>query len=215
MREGFGTTFLRRRISFIEGSNVTISVSDDAGSEEVDVTISASSSGPTAGDGIDVSGTQVSADVSDFAGGGLEDDGANNLRRQALTNEVTASAGSNSCTVTRSTNFAWTGQHAFSTRFSLTGVTSVGAGNNVSIGNANVVNFTSGSTLTGMVPAGTGHKVLMVNSTGSTITVQPNTTSSASNQIDGAGNMSFFDGQLAAGWYNGSRWIITLRPDAV
>ena len=34
----------------------------------------------TAGDGIDLSGLQLSADVSDFAGTGLEDDGANNLR---------------------------------------------------------------------------------------------------------------------------------------
>jgi len=40
-----GSTFLRRRINLIEGSNVTLTVADDSGSEEVDVTIAASSSG--------------------------------------------------------------------------------------------------------------------------------------------------------------------------
>lgn len=37
-----GSTFLRRRINLIEGSNVTLTVADDSGSEEVDVTIAAS-----------------------------------------------------------------------------------------------------------------------------------------------------------------------------
>src|SRR5690606_37723665 len=34
----------------------------------------------TAGDGIDIASDVISADVSDFAGAGLEDDGSNNLR---------------------------------------------------------------------------------------------------------------------------------------
>jgi hypothetical protein len=40
-----GSTFSRRRINFIEGSGVTLTVADDSGNEEVDVTIAA-----TAGD---------------------------------------------------------------------------------------------------------------------------------------------------------------------
>lgn len=35
----------RRRLNFIEGSNITLTVSDDAGNEEIDVTIAASGSG--------------------------------------------------------------------------------------------------------------------------------------------------------------------------
>ena len=39
------TVGTRRRINFIEGSNITLTIADDAGSEEVDVTINASGSG--------------------------------------------------------------------------------------------------------------------------------------------------------------------------
>ena len=42
VRKSSGTTYKRRRINFIEGANVTLTVGDDAGSEEVDVTIAAS-----------------------------------------------------------------------------------------------------------------------------------------------------------------------------
>ena len=38
----------RRRLNLIEGSNITLTVTDDAGNEEVDVTIAASSSGSAA-----------------------------------------------------------------------------------------------------------------------------------------------------------------------
>lgn len=47
------TTGTRRRINFIEGSNVTLTVTDDAGNEEVDVTIAASAGGGA----VDGSGT--------------------------------------------------------------------------------------------------------------------------------------------------------------
>lgn len=40
-----GSTFLRRRVNFIEGSNVTLTVADDSGNEEVDVTIASSGGG--------------------------------------------------------------------------------------------------------------------------------------------------------------------------
>lgn len=43
-----GSTFTRRRVNLIEGSNVTLTVADDAGSDEVDVTITASGSSPGA-----------------------------------------------------------------------------------------------------------------------------------------------------------------------
>jgi hypothetical protein len=41
-KNGAGSTFSRRRINFIEGSGVTLTVADDSGNEEVDVTIAAS-----------------------------------------------------------------------------------------------------------------------------------------------------------------------------
>jgi len=40
-----GSVFTRRRLNLIEGNNVTLTVADDAGSEEVDVTITASGGG--------------------------------------------------------------------------------------------------------------------------------------------------------------------------
>ncbi len=43
-----GSTFTRRRLNLIEGSNVTLTVADDSGDEEVDVTIAASSGGSSA-----------------------------------------------------------------------------------------------------------------------------------------------------------------------
>lgn len=48
-----GSTFERRRLNLIEGSNVTLTVADDSGSEEVDVTIAAAGgSGAVATDAI-------------------------------------------------------------------------------------------------------------------------------------------------------------------
>lgn len=41
------TVGTRRRINFVEGANVTLTVADDAGNEEVDVTIAAASGGST------------------------------------------------------------------------------------------------------------------------------------------------------------------------
>jgi hypothetical protein len=40
-----GSVFTRRRLNFIEGTNVTLTVSDDAGNDEVDITINASGGG--------------------------------------------------------------------------------------------------------------------------------------------------------------------------
>lgn len=42
-----GSTFLRRRLNLIEGTGVTITVSDDSGNEEVDVTIDAAGGAPS------------------------------------------------------------------------------------------------------------------------------------------------------------------------
>jgi hypothetical protein len=42
-----GSTFTRRRLNLIEGTNVTLTVADDSGDEEVDVTIAASGGGGT------------------------------------------------------------------------------------------------------------------------------------------------------------------------
>lgn len=48
-----GSTFQRRRLNLIEGSNITLTVADDSGSEEVDITIAASggSGGTTVAEG--------------------------------------------------------------------------------------------------------------------------------------------------------------------
>src|SRR5262245_38864657 len=64
------TVGTRRRINFIEGSNVTLTVADDAGNEEVDVTIAAAGGG----------------------GGGMADPGANGIMvRTALNVSVARS----------------------------------------------------------------------------------------------------------------------------
>jgi len=42
-----GSDFERQRLNLVEGSNITLTVSDDAGNNEVDVTIASSSSAPT------------------------------------------------------------------------------------------------------------------------------------------------------------------------
>jgi hypothetical protein len=51
------TVGTRRRVNFIEGSNVTLTIADDAGNEEIDVTINASTTGgsePSDGDKGDI-----------------------------------------------------------------------------------------------------------------------------------------------------------------
>lgn len=48
-RNSGATVGTRRRINFIEGTNVTLTVTDDAGNEEVDVTIAASGGGSASG----------------------------------------------------------------------------------------------------------------------------------------------------------------------
>jgi hypothetical protein len=48
-----GSVFSRRRLNFIEGTNVTLTVADDAGNEEVDITIAASGGGGGAPDSAD------------------------------------------------------------------------------------------------------------------------------------------------------------------
>jgi len=40
-----GTVFVRPRINLIEGSNVTLTVSDDASDNEIDITIASSAAG--------------------------------------------------------------------------------------------------------------------------------------------------------------------------
>lgn len=49
-----GSTFTRKRLNLIEGSNVTLTVADDSVNDEIDITIAAASGGsasePTASD---------------------------------------------------------------------------------------------------------------------------------------------------------------------
>src|ERR1043165_5408715 len=59
-----GSEFKRRRVNFIEGSNVTLTVADDSANNEVDVTIAASSGGTPGG-----SDTQIQFnDLGSFGG---------------------------------------------------------------------------------------------------------------------------------------------------
>ena len=85
-----GTVFTRRQLNFIEGTNVTLTVADDAGNDEVDITIASSGSGSgiaveedgtEEGTGIDrlnfstnlnvsVSGTEATITADSGGGGG-------------------------------------------------------------------------------------------------------------------------------------------------
>lgn len=68
-------------LNFVDGTNTTAVVTDSGlGVASVAINADLSSVTYTAGDGIDLASNVFSADVSDFAGAGLEDDGANNLR---------------------------------------------------------------------------------------------------------------------------------------
>ena len=51
-----GSTFTRRRVNLIEGSGITLTVADDSGNEEVDVTIEATAGGGGTVTSVDVSG---------------------------------------------------------------------------------------------------------------------------------------------------------------
>lgn len=67
-------------LNFVAGSNCNIAATVAAGVATITPSVDLSSVTYTAGDGIDLTGLSFSADVSDFAGAGIEDDGANNLR---------------------------------------------------------------------------------------------------------------------------------------
>lgn len=57
-----GSDFTRRRVNLIEGSNVTLTVADDSGNEEVDVTIAAATGGGTAN--YQVNGVAVASEAT-------------------------------------------------------------------------------------------------------------------------------------------------------
>jgi hypothetical protein len=83
----------RPTINLIEGSNVTLTVADDAGGNEIDVTIAASGGTPVAGQGIAVSGSTVSLKYSDRTTG-TPSLGA---RQCVFSDEQTTAAGSILC----------------------------------------------------------------------------------------------------------------------
>lgn len=66
--------------AFDSGTSGQVLTSQGNGSPPIWSTVDLSSVTYTAGDGIDLASNVFSADVSDFAGTGLEDDGSNNLR---------------------------------------------------------------------------------------------------------------------------------------
>lgn len=103
------TVGTRRRLNFIEGSGITLTIADDAGNEEVEVTIASSGSGHVIRDNGSaetqraalnfVSSTSVTAVCTDDAGNGETEV---TLQRAALTGDVTAAANSNATTIANS-----------------------------------------------------------------------------------------------------------------
>jgi hypothetical protein len=71
-----GSVFTRRQLNFIEGTNVTLTVADDAGNDEVDITIA--SSGGSSGVTVQDEGTPLATDGTtlNFVGAGVTATGA-------------------------------------------------------------------------------------------------------------------------------------------
>jgi len=67
-------------LDFVAGTNVNLAATVAGAVATITPSVDLSSVTYTAGDGIDLVANAFSADVSDFAGTGLEDDGSNNLR---------------------------------------------------------------------------------------------------------------------------------------
>ena len=119
----------RRRLNFVEGSNVTLTIADDSVNEEIDITIASASLADGDKGDVTVSGsgatwtidnnavtfakmqqvttdrllgrdTALTGNVEELTvGGGLEFTGAGGIQRSALTGDVAASAGSNTTTI--------------------------------------------------------------------------------------------------------------------
>lgn len=121
----------RRRLNFIEGSNVTLTIADDGAGEEVDITIAASGGGLSDGDKGDITvssggtvwtidndvvtfgkmqnistdrllgrDTAASGDVEELTvGGGIEFTGAGGIQTSAFTGDVIKSAGGTTLTI--------------------------------------------------------------------------------------------------------------------
>ena len=97
-RNSAATTGTRRRINFIEGSNVTLTVTDDSGNEEVDVTI-ASSGGASGYATVQEEGSGLTQrSTLNFVGAGLTaaDDAGNSRTNVSVDDTLNALAGLNS-----------------------------------------------------------------------------------------------------------------------
>jgi hypothetical protein len=92
-------------LNFVAGTNVNVAASVVAGVATITPSVDLSSVTYTAGDGIDLVGNQFSADVSDFAGTGLEDDGSNNLRIAATAAGAGLTGGGGSALAVGAGNF--------------------------------------------------------------------------------------------------------------
>lgn len=77
---GGAFTFVEQGTQGGNGYNVIFDGNITVGTDSIDWSQFSATGGLTGGDGIDITGTTVSAVVADFAGSGLEDDGGNNLR---------------------------------------------------------------------------------------------------------------------------------------
>lgn len=100
-----GSTVLRRRLNLIEGSHIGLTVADDSGSEEVDVTIAAASGGGTATYQVNGASVGAEATLNLVAGSGVTLVGAD----AGSVIDVTISAGTSAATAAGEFNYHFHG----------------------------------------------------------------------------------------------------------
>lgn len=124
-RHGGTVVSTRRGLNFIDGSNVTLTVSDNSANDRVDVTIAASSSLPSVSSDTflgNISGstaTAASVALASIASTSIPFNASHTFQRAALTGEVTASQNSNATTIDKTISPTWTGTHTFSGQVNL------------------------------------------------------------------------------------------------
>ena len=173
------TVGTRRRLNFIEGSNITLTIADDAGNEEVDITIAASGGG--SGHTIADDGTPFTARATlDFQDGFVVADnaGANStdidLSYGAYSTLNTDGSGANgsAITVARSDH-----KHAIPSTLDTNARVAVSKNSGATTGTRRRINFIEGSNITLTVADDSGNEevdVTIAAAAAATIVVQEN-----------------------------------------